>query len=75
MSDERWHGAVRKTTVTLLVLGCAIVAAYFVLAATTSIGDPADIGGGVILLVGYVVTGVGLAFLAADLMGHRRRSR
>jgi hypothetical protein len=51
MGEEPGPGAVRSSSLTLLALGVALIAAYFVLAATTTIGDPGDIGGGLILLI------------------------
>jgi len=55
-------------------VGVALVAAYAVLRALDvgKIGDPTDIGGGLILLVGYAVTGVGVLMLVVDVV--RRRS-
>ena len=50
MGEEPGPGAVRSSSLKLLALGVALIAAYFVLAATTTIGDPGDIGGGLILL-------------------------
>jgi hypothetical protein len=44
-----------------LVLGVVAVATYLGLAAAgTGIGAPTDIGGGLILLAGYALTGVGI---------------
>jgi len=40
MFDNRWYRAVRKTTVALLVLGAAVLASYFVLAAMSSLATP-----------------------------------
>ena len=50
MGEEPGPGAVRSSSLKLLALGVALIAAYFVLAATTTIGDSGDIGGGLILL-------------------------
>ena len=54
MGEEPGPGAVRSSSLKLLALGVALIAAYFVLAATTTIGDSGDIGGGLILLFGYL---------------------
>ena len=44
----------------LIGAGVLLVLAYVVLAATTTVGDGADIGGGLILLAGYVLVGSGV---------------
>ena len=53
-----------RPSVLTLVAGLAVIGLYSVLRALEvgKIGAPTDIGGGVIALVGYIVTGVG-AFL------------
>jgi hypothetical protein len=52
-------GAVLKSSLLTLVLGVLLVGAYFLLKAFDVVGQPTDIGGGLILLAGYVVTAVG----------------
>ena len=72
---ERWSGAVRSGSLKLLALGLGLVAAYFLLAAVSTIGDPGDIGGGLVLLVGYMVTAGGLLLLGRDMRAHWSRRR
>jgi hypothetical protein len=71
MVGHRASRALRSSSVKLMTSGLALIAAYFVLAATTTIGDPSDIGGGLILLLGYLVTAGGLFLVARDLWAHR----
>ena len=52
-----------------------MIAAYWVLAALTTIGDPTDIGGGLILLIGYLVTAAGLLLVGHDLWEARSTRR
>jgi hypothetical protein len=75
VAKERWSGAVRSSSLKLLAIGLGIVAAYFLLAAVSNIGDPTDIGGGLILLVGYIVTAGGLLLVGKDLRAHWSRRR
>ena len=70
MGEEPGPGAVRSSSLKLLALGVALIAAYFVLAATTTIGDPGDIGGGLILLFGDLAAGGGLLLVGRDLWEH-----
>jgi hypothetical protein len=70
MASDRAPRAPGGSSLRLLALGFAIIAAYFVLAATTTIGDPSDIGGDLILLLGYLVTAGGLFLVARDLWRH-----
>jgi hypothetical protein len=70
MGEEPGPGAVRRSSLKLLALGVTLIAAYFVLAATTTIGDPGDIGGGLILLLGYLAAGGGLLFVGRDPWEH-----
>lgn len=60
----------------LILLGVALVVLYHVLKATGTggIGAPSDIGGGGILLAGYVCVAVGLILWVRALI-RRRRSR
>jgi hypothetical protein len=71
--DDRQPRAVRSGSLKLLALGLGIIAVYFLLAAVSTIGDPTDIGGGLIVLVGYVVTAGGLLLTATDLWEHWSR--
>lgn len=49
----------------MATVGVAMLVAYFVLAATTTVGDKGDIGGVLILLLGLCLTMSGLAGLVA----------
>jgi hypothetical protein len=75
MGEEPGPGAVRRSSLKLLALGVTLIAAYFVLAATTTIGDPGDIGGGLILLFGYLAAGGGLSLVGRDPWEHRSSHR
>ena len=63
-SDGGRPWTMRRTGLTwaagLLGAGLVTVLAYVVLAATTSIGDVGDIGGGLVLLTGYLLAGAGV---------------
>lgn len=56
-----------------LAVGLAIVVLYFVLKALQvgGIGQPTDIGGGGIVLLGYIVTIGGLAWVITDMVRGR----
>ncbi len=56
-----------------LVLGIVLVAVYFVLEALGVVGQPTDIGGGVVLLAGYVATALGVVLVGVDLLRVRSR--
>ena len=64
-------GAVLKSSLLTLVLGVLLVGAYFVLKAFDVVGQPTDIGGGLILLAGYVVTAVGAVLVGRDVLRYR----
>jgi hypothetical protein len=70
VSDDQRFGPFRRDALKLLLLGLAVLAGHFVLAALTTIGDPGDIGGGLILLIGYLVTGAGVFCVGKDLRDH-----
>jgi len=55
--------------VLVLLAGLAVVAAYYLLSALEigKIGAPTDIGGGLIALAGYVITGIGVFMIARDI--------
>jgi len=67
--------AVRRRSMVVLLSGLAVVAVYYLLSTFEigKIGAPSDIGGGLIVLVGYVITGLGLILIGRDLI--RRRSK
>ncbi len=68
----------RRLTRAILLGGLALVGLYAVLSGfhIGEIGAPTDIGGGLILLIGYVLITVALARLAADVLrGRRARNR
>jgi hypothetical protein len=62
---------VLKSSLLTLVLGVLLVGAYFVLKAFDVVGQPTDIGGGLILLAGYVVTAVGAVLVGRDVLRYR----
>jgi len=66
---------VRRGSVVVFLAGVVLVASYFVLSGLDvgKIGDPTDIGGGLILLAGYVLTAVGAVRIGVDLVRHRSR--
>jgi hypothetical protein len=68
-------GAVLKSSLLTLVLGVLLVGAYFLLKAFDVVGQPTDIGGGLILLAGYVVTAVGAVLVGRDLLRYRSSRR
>src|SRR3712207_2673338 len=73
----RPSGAVRKGSLVTLLAGVILVVAYFAskLLDVGGIGDPTDIGGGAILLVGYALTTVGAVLIARDLLRYQSRRR
>jgi hypothetical protein len=72
----RPSGAVRKGSLVTLLAGVILVA-YFALKLldVEEIGDPTDIGGGAILLVGYALTAVGAVLIARDFLRFRSSRR
>ena len=60
----------------LLLAGILLVALYWLLSTFSvgKIGQPSDIGGGLMLLVGYVVMGIAVLRIAWDF-GRNRRAR
>jgi hypothetical protein len=64
---------VYRSSLTVLACGVLLIAAYAVLAALTKVGDPTDIGGGLILLLGYAVTAAGLFLVGHDLWESRTK--
>jgi hypothetical protein len=64
---------VREASLITLLAGVALVATYAASRALDvgRVGDPTDIGGGLILLGGCVVTGVGLVMVIVDGVRHR----
>lgn len=75
MTDQGQFGAVRGNSLRLLGWGVAILVVYFVLSALTKVGDEGDIGGGLILILGFVFTGVGALAVGKDLFSDRFKSR
>ncbi len=67
----------RKGSLVTLLAGVILVAAYFALKSfgVGGIGDPTDIGGGAIVLVGYALTAVGAVLIARDLLRFRSSRR
>ncbi len=69
--------SVRPAAALVLVAGCAIVGVYLALHAVQVLGQPTVVGDGVVLLLGYFLTAVGLVWLITDICSdrtHRRRS-
>ena len=58
-----------------LVTGIVLVGVYFALRALDVVGQPTDIGGGLVLLAGYVVTAVGAVLVGRDLLRYRSGRR
>jgi hypothetical protein len=75
MSVDKPSGTVRGRSVLTLALGALLVGVYFTLKALDVVGQPTDIGGGLILLAGYVVTAVGAVLVARDLLRYRSSRR
>ena len=75
MAANALSGAVLKSSLLTLVLGVLLVGAYFLLKAFDVVGQPTDIGGGLILLAGYVVTAVGTVLVGRDLLRYRSSPR
>jgi hypothetical protein len=68
-------GAVLKSSGLTLVVGVCLVGAYFMLKAFDVVGQPTDIGGGLILLAGYAVTAVGVVLVGRDVLRYRSTRR
>jgi uncharacterized membrane-anchored protein len=75
MPRDRGAPKVHPTSWRVLAGGLLLIALYAVLSALTTIGDPGDIGGGLILLLGYLVTGVGVLLVGHDLWESRSQRR
>lgn len=73
MPTDQSSRPVRKASLITLLAGVALVATYVTLRTLDvgKIGEPADIGGGFILLVGYAVTAIGLLMIVLDFVRHR----
>ena len=72
---HRPAGGVRRSSLFTLAAGVVLVEAYFVLRAFHVMGQPTDIGGGLILVAGYVVTALGAVLASRDLLRQRSRRR
>ena len=57
----------------LVVVGVLAIVTYALLAVTTSVGDDGDIGGGLILLLGYLLTGAGIVTGIVILVVERKK--
>jgi hypothetical protein len=77
MATGRLSDAVRSSSLLTLLAGVVLVALYFVLRLLDvgKIGDPTDIGGGFIVLAGYVLTAVGAVLIGRDVLWHRSGRR
>lgn len=65
--DGQPAGAVRGAALSCLGVGVAVMTAYLALgAAGTGIGTPSDIGGGLLVLLGYLLTAVGTITAVRD---------
>jgi hypothetical protein len=58
-----------------LVTGIVLLGVYLVLRALDVVGQPTDIGGGLVLVAGYVVTAVGAVLVGRDLLRYRSGRR
>ena len=67
MPREPGTPRVHRSSLQVLAAGVLLIAAYAVLAEFTGIGDLGDIGGGLILLLGYLTTAAGLFLVGHDL--------
>lgn len=63
----------RPAALLVLAVGLGLIVLYFVLRALQvgKIGQPTDIGGGGILLLGYIVTIGGLAWIITEMVRGR----
>ena len=75
MPTDRRPRPVRTTSLITLLAGVALVVAYATLRALDvgKIGEPTDIGGGFILLVGYPLIAIGVLMIVLDVVRHRNR--
>jgi hypothetical protein len=75
-TDERTP-YVRRESVKIFLAGVGVVVLYVLLRALDvgKIGDPADIGGGLFLLVGYPLTAIGALMIVRDVIRHRSNRR
>ena len=71
MSRNSGFNAVQKPSWKILAIGIFLIVLYCLLAATTTIGDTGDIGGGFILLMGLFFTAGGLILAGKDLWDER----
>ena len=55
------------------MVGVLAIVTYALLAVTTSVGDDGDIGGGLILLLGYLLTGAGIVTGIVILVVERKK--
>jgi hypothetical protein len=73
VATGRPSDAVRRSSLLTLLAGVSLAALYFVLRLLDvgKIGDPTDIGGGFILLAGYVLMAVSAVLIGRDVLRHR----
>lgn len=67
----------RSAALLTLAVGIALIILYLLLKALQvgGIGQPTDIGGGGIVLIGYAITVVGLVWSVTDMVRGRPSSR
>ena len=58
-----------------LVTGIVLVGVYLALRVLDVVGQPTDIGRGLVLVAGYVVTAVGAVLVGRDLLRYRSGRR
>jgi hypothetical protein len=75
--SDRTPRPVRRASLITLLAGIALIVVYVALSTLDvgKFGQPTDIGGGFVLLVGYALTAAGLLMTVLDLVRHRSDHR
>jgi len=71
------RGRPRRCALLVGVIGLAVITLYYLLSfwGVGKFGAPTDIGGGLLALLGYVVTGCGVVLIVRDLVGRSPEDR
>ena len=71
---SRSPSPVLRSSLATLLTGVLLVVLHAVLSGLQvgKIGAETDIGGGLVVLLGYVLTGIGMVLVGRDLLHHRR---